>query len=186
METLVPVLRRGRFQDLLIHYLLILCLECWPWHLSSFIRIYFGLPHHLVRGWAPIIWHQTFGMVWNQLRLFRFMGWSPACCLGTWACCSTYLVLSTRKPAIFCRVSACALHLFQRCWVWDLQPTFLPRIRAMGSSSPNKIIHSLRDASALLGDALSKRSLSLQIIHPSEFGTPIISPSENGIRFDGI
>ena len=56
----------------------------------------------------------------------------------------------------------------------------------MGSSSPNKIIHSLRDASALLGDALSKRSLSLQIIHPSEFGTPIISPSENGIRFDGI
>ena len=26
METLVPVLRRGRFQALLIHYLLILCL----------------------------------------------------------------------------------------------------------------------------------------------------------------
>ena len=160
----------SRFVGFVIHYLL-LCLESWPWHLSSFIRIYFGLPHHLVRGWAPIIWHQTFGMVWNQLRLFRFIGWSPACCLGTWACCSTYLVLSIRKRAIFCRVSACALHLFQRCWVWDLQPIF-PRIRAMGSLESvfrifsKQIIHSLRDESALLGDALSKREL-VGADHPS-------------------
>ena len=73
METLVPVLRRGRFQDLLIHYLLILCLECWPWHLSSFIRSILGYPIILFAVEHPS----------SDIRRSAWFGTSCAC-TGLW------------------------------------------------------------------------------------------------------